>query len=285
MVNIVLPSRSEGIPVCSVSGGKDSSALYCLCVQQYGQDFRPVFADTGNEHPVTLNYVRNLHLFAGGPVVEFVKADFSDRLRSRDREPTGNPFLDMALWKSRFPSTKAQFCTELLKLAPIREWSQSLPDTPMMLIGVRAEESARRAKLPESEFSSYFDCMVYRPLLCQAESVVWGILESAGIAPNPLYALGFSRVGCFPCIHPVKDQLARLPDWVWQKLEEWEGVVGRSWFPPGRIPGFEGVPSVQQIRGWCSTSRGGKQLDMFNPQVSGEVVDVPSCMATWGACE
>jgi hypothetical protein len=28
--------------------------------------------------------------------------------------PTGNPFLDLCLWKGRFPSRKAQFCTEEL---------------------------------------------------------------------------------------------------------------------------------------------------------------------------
>ena len=29
--------------------------------------------------------------------------------------PSGNPFLDLCLWKGRFPSRKAQFCTEHLK--------------------------------------------------------------------------------------------------------------------------------------------------------------------------
>lgn len=50
----------DEIRICSVSGGKDSTALYCLMVEYYGHDFVPIFADTGNEHPVTINYVRNL---------------------------------------------------------------------------------------------------------------------------------------------------------------------------------------------------------------------------------
>lgn len=59
------------IRICSVSGGKDSTALYCLMVETYGHDFVPVFADTGNEHRVTINYVRNLHIMAGGPEVTY----------------------------------------------------------------------------------------------------------------------------------------------------------------------------------------------------------------------
>ncbi len=33
--------------------------------------------------------------------------------------PTGNPFLDLCLWKGRMPSRKAQFCTEQLKRDPM----------------------------------------------------------------------------------------------------------------------------------------------------------------------
>ena len=57
------------IRIVSVSGGKDSTALYCWAIEQWGKDgFRAVFADTGNEHPVTYNYVRNMHEMAGGPL-------------------------------------------------------------------------------------------------------------------------------------------------------------------------------------------------------------------------
>lgn len=41
------------VNIISVSGGKDSTALYLLAIEFFGKDFIPVFADTGNEHPVT----------------------------------------------------------------------------------------------------------------------------------------------------------------------------------------------------------------------------------------
>lgn len=89
------------IPICSVSGGKDSTVLYCLMVETYGQNFVPIFADTGNEHPVTVNYVRNLHTMAGGPPAHIVKADFSEKISkqvsSKNKTISGNPFMDMMM--------------------------------------------------------------------------------------------------------------------------------------------------------------------------------------------
>ena len=38
--------------VLSFSGGKDSTAMYLLALEQ-GVDFLPVFADTGHEHDLT----------------------------------------------------------------------------------------------------------------------------------------------------------------------------------------------------------------------------------------
>lgn len=270
-------------PIASVSGGKDSTALYLWCVEKYGPTgFEAVFADTGHEHPVTLNYLRNLAVMAKGPEIIWVKADFSKHLEKRGKASSGNAFLDLCLWKGRVPSSKAQFCTEHLKLNPIRDWLIATQDDrePLMLTGIRAGESARRAKMPEREFIKLYDCDTLRPLLHWTEDQVFAFLEKHGVPPNPLYAAGFSRVGCFPCIHARKSELARLPDWAWAKLEEWEAKIGCSWFSAGTVPGVF-IPTVQQAREWSKTKHGGREMDMFAPDGK----DVPSCMSTWGACE
>lgn len=52
--------------------------------------------------------------------------------------PTGNPFLDLCLWKGRFPSRKAQFCTEHLKRNMAVEFQLSrLSGFPCGTYGVR----------------------------------------------------------------------------------------------------------------------------------------------------
>jgi hypothetical protein len=48
----------------------------------------------------------------------------SGTLRERAAEalrPSGNPFLDLCLWKGRFPSRMTQFCTQFLKTEPLTE--------------------------------------------------------------------------------------------------------------------------------------------------------------------
>jgi 3'-phosphoadenosine 5'-phosphosulfate sulfotransferase (PAPS reductase)/FAD synthetase len=273
----------EDIRVVSVSGGKDSTAVYCWAIRAFGKTgFKAVFADTGHEHPATLNYLRNLPEMAGGPAITWVKADFRERLRVKGKEPSGNPFLDLMLWKGRAPSSKAQFCTEHLKMAPIRAWLDSIKqDSEVQIyVGIRAGESLRRSALPEREFSEYYDGWVERPILQWSEKEVFDFLQYCGIPPNPLYGAGFTRVGCFPCIHARKGELARLPDSAWDKLAEWEQRIGRTWFPPGLVPG-QHITTIRAARQWCKTKRGGRELDPAAPPSA----DVPSCMATWGVCE
>lgn len=302
-INMTLPE----LPICSVSGGKDSTALYCLMIEYFGENFLPVFADTGHEHPVTVNYVRNLHIMAGGPPVIIVKADFTKHierkrlrlLRGRDAKtvadvrknyqlslnmkPTGNAFLDMMLWKGRAPSTKAQFCTEHLKLWPIKFYlDRNFPGREyVMFTGIRAGESRNRAKKQPFSLNTFYDCQQVFPLLYESAEDIFTYLESKGVPPNPLYALGFHRVGCFPCIHSRKDELAALPDWAWDRLEWYERTLSSTWFPPGIIPGNPGLTRISEVRNWCLTSRGGKQFDLFR----GGAEDAPSCMTEWNICE
>lgn len=264
----------QPLNICSVSGGKDSTALYLLMQEYHGKDFLPIFANTGHEHPVTLNYVRNLHHMTGGPEVQIVEADFESRLVKKGIKPSGNTFLDMMLWKHAVPTSKMQFCTEHLKLWPIlfylndhyanHEW--------LMHTGIRAGESKSRSVMQPFMFNDFFNCMSILPMLYNSEDDEFDILESYGVPPNPLYLLGNSRVGCYPCIYANKDQLSLLPDWAWERLEYFQNTLGIRWFTDR---------TIEETRDWCKTSHGGKQFDMFRTAPE----DAPSCMTGWIACE
>ena len=260
--------------ICSVSGGKDSTALYLLMQEFHGNDFLPIFADTDNEHRVTVNYVKNIHHMSGGPEVTIVKADFKSRLENRGIESTGNAFLDMMLWKHAVPTSKMQFCTEHLKLWPILFHLQKHYSDYQWIMhtGIRAGESTKREKMQPFAWNDFFDCLSILPMLYNEEQFEFEYLEAKGVPPNPLYALGNSRVGCFPCIYANKKQLSALPEWAWDKLKWFEDVLGIRWFIE---------KSIDEMRDWCQTSHGGKQFDMFkqNP------VDAPSCMSGWLTCE
>ena len=86
-------------------------------------------------------------------------------------KPTGIPFLDLCMWKGRFPSTKVRFCTFELKHEPVR--SQVIVpaldeyDEVISWQGVRAQESPERALLPvwEEDADHTPGLHVYRPIL------------------------------------------------------------------------------------------------------------------------
>lgn len=54
--------------IVSVSGGKDSTALLLLARERQPDNLSGVFADTGNEHPQTYEYVRYLEQATGVPI-------------------------------------------------------------------------------------------------------------------------------------------------------------------------------------------------------------------------
>ncbi|NSX92670.1 phosphoadenosine phosphosulfate reductase family protein [Agrobacterium tumefaciens] len=255
--------------VVSVSGGKDSTALYLRAMER-GLPFRAVFADTGNEHEWTYDFVRELPGRTGGPEIQWVKADFSARLAKKRKfvarvwpikgvpmdkvekalallHPTGNPFLDLCLLKTRFPSARARFCTDDTKLVPIFEQVyRPIVDTGTTLIswqGVRHEESLARADLPRLQrinpvpfsmpaalraLGENWKTYAYRPLIEWTVDDVFAYHRKHGIAHNPLYDAGMGRVGCMPCIMCRKDEMRaiadRFPDHI-DRIADWEALV------------------------------------------------------------
>ena len=242
--------------IVNISGGKDSAACALLAAER-GRHFRLVMADTGNEAPVTVEYAHQVAAFVGRPL-EIVRADFSDKLAAKramveaewlakgvpaDRvaraleilHPTGNPFLDLCIWKGRFPSRKAQFCTDFLKSRAIEDGivRPALEAGPVVQwLGVRRDESLNRRDAPVLQrvrrADAAHDIVFYRPIATWTAADVFAHLARRGLPPNPLYLQGMGRVGCFPCINAGKAELAeigrRFPEAV-EKLMAWEALV------------------------------------------------------------
>lgn len=304
--------------IVSVSGGKDSTALLLLAIERNTPNLQAVFADTGHEHPQTYEYIQYLNdtLFP----IRIVKADFTEQI-ARKREyvaakwrekgvseesiervlaaahPTGNPFLDMCIWKGRFPSTKARFCTDELKRNPVME-QVLIPlldqkQTVWSWQGVRADESLARRDLPELDEVGG-GLWNYRPILKWTAQDCFDLHKKHGIKHNPLYEQGMGRVGCMPCIHARKDELLeiskRFPEEI-KRVAMWEQIVGqaakrgRSTMMPILNQGdtveeiFENG-NIYQVIEWAQTSRGGKQLDFIRM-----MDDAPTCSSIYGLCE
>jgi 3'-phosphoadenosine 5'-phosphosulfate sulfotransferase (PAPS reductase)/FAD synthetase len=182
--------------VASVSGGKDSAAL-SLWLTELGLEHRRVFANTQWEAQETYDYLRGPLTAALGPIDEV-------------SGPRG--FEELAIHKGMFPSRLKRFCTTELKVRPIQCYIKALDDDLVSAVGIRANESAPRAKMTRWEWSESFDCWVWRPLLTWTLDDVIAIHKRHGLLPNPLYLKGASRVGCWPCINSRKSEIALVAD-------------------------------------------------------------------------
>lgn len=205
--------------------------------------------------------------------------------------PTGNPFLDLCLWKGRFPSRKAQFCTEELKTNLLVEYQLALIDQGYLVVswqGVRRDESANRrfAKLFERVGPGLYQ---FRPIILWTAQQTVDHSTAAGLKVNPLYSEGFDRVGCMPCINcgkkEVKNIALRRPIEI-DRLASWEKLVGlaskrglASFFPDPNRDAHLDKRGILKVVQWAKTTRGGRQYDLL-PET-----DPGGCSSSFGLCD
>ena len=85
---------------------------------------------------------------------------------------------------------------------------EALDDDATVYQGIRAEESKARAAMPTRQWvESAGGYWIERPLFHWTAAEVFAIQARHGVEPNPLYKLGASRVGCWPCIMVSKREL------------------------------------------------------------------------------
>lgn len=316
--------------VISVSGGKDSDATLLLALQRFPKErVLPIYCDTGNEHEAVDEHLAYLEQRLGITITR-LKANFDreiaakrlfiarDQRTGRDKSgrklrwsnkakrramasmrPTGNPFLDLCIWKGRFPSRKAQFCTQELKTELAVAFQQNLVEQGHRVVswqGVRRDESLNRrnAKVFERLNPRMY---AHRPLATWTAPKVFAFLAANDIQPNRLYREGMGRVGCMPCINVNKVELraisTRFPEHI-ARIKVWEQTVtncckrGSTTFIADATDAM-GMKDRRQITAalsidarvdWSKTNRGGQQYDLM-----AEMTDGKACASAYGLCE
>jgi 3'-phosphoadenosine 5'-phosphosulfate sulfotransferase (PAPS reductase)/FAD synthetase len=309
--------------VISVSGGKDSLATLLIALENCPREsIVPIFCDTGNEHQAVYDYLAYIEQ-ALDITITRLKADFSEQIArkrmfiARDQRkgrkngqrirwtnaakrralavlhPSGNPFLDLCMWKGRFPSPKAQFCTENLKRNIAVAFQLDLIDTGHQVLswqGVRRDESLNRRNAKKIERIGG-GIWTFRPIVEWTAMQVFEFCAKRGIQPNPLYKQGMGRVGCMPCINVNKAELKqialRFPEAIEEKAE-WERKVAAcskrmaaTFIPaPGITPSQAKDNTIWHVVEWAKTTRGGKQFDLL-----GDLADSTACSSAYGLCE
>lgn len=227
------------------SGGKDSQCCYHLC-EEAGIPFSAQYSITRFEPPELLAFIRENY-----PGVEFRRA-YAKSLRAE--------IIERGL-----PSRWARWCCDAKHRAT--------PGFDIAVIGVRAEESARRAKVWR-EFGYKPDHTAYVcPIIDWTTDDVWEYLSHKGVPHCSLYDEGWTRIGCVCCplSSPAKMQrdAARWPKTAAMLKEAARGFVERM-----RDMGFVTArgrpcadwckatdPAEEFWRRWISTGQTSKPIE------------------------
>jgi 3'-phosphoadenosine 5'-phosphosulfate sulfotransferase (PAPS reductase)/FAD synthetase len=277
--------------VVGFSGGIDSQAASLWVRNRFPADQVILLNSDAGQHesPVTVGFIKrySTEIFP----VKSVSAIYADLWKTpgfaerRGFDGKANlSFLEMIKAKGRSPSRTAQFCTEVLKLRPSVRWiKENLNGEEFIRYsGLRRDESDRRVTTPYSEYDDAFNCQIFHPIFDWTKQMCFDYVKSHGEEVNPLYTLGFVRVGCAPCVNSsrsdIRNWAKRFPDII-DRLRTYERESGVTFFSP-MAPGIPNgaFNTIDQVIEWANCERGGKQysLDVYIP--------APACESKFGLC-
>lgn len=285
------------------TGGKDSLAALLWVREHITTNFTTVFCDTGWEHPLTYEYINRI----------------ADRLNLdlvTLKSPKYDGMVGLAKQKKRWPSTRARFCTQELKTKPCIDYVlDNVQDNILMIQGIRAAESPNRAAMSKqcTYFKYYFEPYGYdkagkpkmhtyrghdvrvfrkqyaddllRPVFDWSAQQVIDYILSAGLEPNPLYTMGYKRVGCWPCVMASQRDILNIsrqsPDRI-EQIATLEHDLKSSFFGPDKIPAHaitsgEKYPTINDVVQYVKWQNATGSL--FDDDTA------TSCMSFYGLCE
>jgi len=186
-----------------ISGGKDSQACLNIALLDYDKsEILGLFCDTQFEHPITYKHV------------DWMREKYGVYI---DTVCMGSVLQQSEKW-GRFPGGTSRHCTDYLKIQPTKKYIKALAEKQggfQVWYGMRSSESTDRKKRYElktcddlyephevmpSKYPKYLGKLGIKfklPILNWSSLDVLDFLDGE---ENPLYAQGFDRVGCFPCL-------------------------------------------------------------------------------------
>jgi 3'-phosphoadenosine 5'-phosphosulfate sulfotransferase (PAPS reductase)/FAD synthetase len=181
----LIPTAALARVVSWFSCGAASAVATKIAVNQYGADHvTPAYCETGSEHPDNARFFDDVEKWVGVKI---------ERLRSERYTSTWEVFE-----KRRYlAGVEGALCTIELKIIPRLAFQRP---NDIHIFGYTADRSdtdrAQRLR------ANYPELTIITPLIERGltkESCL-AMIEKAGIALPPLYALGFHNNNCIPCV-------------------------------------------------------------------------------------
>lgn len=171
--------KNEHFKVISVSGGRSSAMMLKIMLDngQIDDDTIVCFANTGQEHHKTLDFVNECAIRWNIPVVwleyrnqkpffEIVSYETAARIFNTDGTIDSEPFKQLCEKRNYLPNSTQRFCTGDMKIKTIRRFVRSLGirgEIPTYL-GLRFDEKSRVAKKKASNAAGLESEYYYMPL-------------------------------------------------------------------------------------------------------------------------
>jgi 3'-phosphoadenosine 5'-phosphosulfate sulfotransferase (PAPS reductase)/FAD synthetase len=169
--------------VCWFSAGAASAVATMLTINDNAAA-KVVYCETGSEHPDNARFIADCEKWFRRPV---------ERIRSEKYASTWEVFE-----KRRYlAGIDGALCTVELKVMPRLAW-QRPTDTHVFGYTADGPDVARAKRLREN----YFELSIRTPLIDRGltKEACLAIIDRAGIALPPMYALGFQNNNCIPCV-------------------------------------------------------------------------------------
>jgi phosphoadenosine phosphosulfate reductase len=202
----------SGRPVyVSFSGGKDSLVVLDLTRSALKHRLKAYFINTGLEFPETVEYVR---MFCHDNDIHLDELDAGD-----------------VFWQHLHnfgpPAKDYRWCCKVCKLAPAGKISEK--GNYLTMDGKRRYESFSRSRIPVTEENSLVPGQVnVYPIRDWCAMEVWLYIHWRGLEYNPLYDLGFERVGCWLCPAALGAEYRRMIELHPELYERWDTYL-RDW--------------------------------------------------------
>ncbi|HJH29087.1 MAG TPA: 4Fe-4S dicluster domain-containing protein [Methanosarcinaceae archaeon] len=207
--------QHQKLPVhISFSGGKDSLVVLDLAQSALKKRYVKAFLiNTGLEFPETIDFARN-----------YCKQNNIDLHEANAGE---------AFWENlkNFgpPAKDFRWCCKVCKLAPASTVIEECANNGAVCLtidGKRKHESFSRARIAASELNPFVPNQLnIFPIRNWRAIEVWLYIHWRGLAYNPLYDMGFERVGCHLCPAALSAEYKRMGELHPQMYNRWNSYL------------------------------------------------------------
>ncbi len=199
------------------SGGKDSGVIDSLAYES-GVKYTAHYNVTGIDHPPLVRHIREHY-----PEVVWDMPEMS---------------FWQIMFKHRIPPTRrARYCCQLLK---------ENHGEGVVVTGIRAQESPRRAKRQEVEGNTLKPGSFVHPILHWTAEDVWQYIRQSRLPYCHLYDEGYDRLGCLFC--PMSRKRRQMDA---ERFPRWVNTFQRM---------FDKLLEVRKERGLKTTWKTGKEV-------------------------